>query len=168
MANRILVQGVSASGKTTFAKKLATKLGLPLIMADEIIWQPGWVHGDNAEIAKVLFEKSGQDRWIIEGYVNNEAIEGMVEVADLILYLDYSSLVSSWHYVERYFLHRKKPRKELPGSPEHFKITSLLRIIRKEQVNKLEQILKEGNYEEKIVRFKTPKEADEYLEKYRK
>ena len=165
---KILVQGSIASGKTTFAEKLHEKNKFPLVRVDEIIWQPGWVHRDNKEISTLLLEKSGQEYWIIEGYINDEAIEELVTTADLILYLDYSRFVPVWRYLKRYFLHHKIPRKELPGCPEHFKISSLLEILRKKHVRKLEQLLKKSSFEEKVIRFKNLKQAEAYLEKYGK
>ncbi len=39
---RIVVVGTSGAGKTTFARSMAVRLGLPHIELDAINWQPGW------------------------------------------------------------------------------------------------------------------------------
>ena len=51
LGKKILIVGTSASGKSTFARKLAAKTKLPLIHIDSIMWQPGWDYiGDTEAI----------------------------------------------------------------------------------------------------------------------
>ena len=38
----ILVMGVSGSGKTTYARKLASQLNVPHIELDTLYWGPDW------------------------------------------------------------------------------------------------------------------------------
>ena len=40
---RILVYGVTGSGKSTAAARLGAVTGLPVHLADELTWLPGWV-----------------------------------------------------------------------------------------------------------------------------
>lgn len=40
---RILVYGVTGSGKTTFAENLSHVLGIPWHSVDDLTWEPGWV-----------------------------------------------------------------------------------------------------------------------------
>src|SRR3954467_15292394 len=44
---RILVYGVTGSGKSTAATRIAAVTGLPLHLADELTWLPGWVPVDD-------------------------------------------------------------------------------------------------------------------------
>lgn len=39
---RILVYGVTGSGKSQTATRLAGLHHLPLVLADDVAWQPGW------------------------------------------------------------------------------------------------------------------------------
>jgi adenylate kinase family enzyme len=38
---RVLVIGISGAGKSTFARELAARIGLPLIHLDKEFWRPG-------------------------------------------------------------------------------------------------------------------------------
>jgi adenylate kinase family enzyme len=40
---KVLVIGSGGAGKSTFAKRLAAKTGLPLLHLDALFWHPGWV-----------------------------------------------------------------------------------------------------------------------------
>lgn len=160
---RILVIGVSASGKTTFASRLAKKLDLPVTHMDTIQWNPGWQYvGDQAVLQK-LTEISDQDSWIIEGYIVKAARIGLFDKADKILYLDYPGWLSAWRYLKRTLKHRSVPRPELPGSPEKFSWKFFKLVFTKGEVWKLEQLFKENDWDKKITRFKKPNEVKAYL-----
>lgn len=161
--NKIVVVGVSASGKSTFARKLAKKTGLPLTHMDKIMWQPGWDYvGD--EVTAVEINKISQaDKWIIEGYISEAARSDLFNMVDVILYLDYPSWLCVWRYLKRVWLHRKKARSELPGSPDKFSFKFMKLVWNKGEVWKLEKLLQENDWDNKIVRLKSPKQALEYL-----
>jgi adenylate kinase family enzyme len=40
-AQRILVYGVTGSGKSTCATRIASALDLPLTLVDDLTWEPG-------------------------------------------------------------------------------------------------------------------------------
>lgn len=160
---KIVVVGVSASGKSTFARRLSEKLGITLIHMDEIMWNPGWEYiGDELTVQRIC-EASLKPEWIIEGYISKAARTDLFEKADLILYLDYSGWVSAWRYLKRFLKHRKNPRPELPGSPEKFSFKFLKLVFTKGEVWKLEKLFKESDLDSKIIRLKTPKEAEGYI-----
>ena len=43
MAGRILVYGVTGSGKTTLAERISLAAGIPWYAIDDLTWEPGWV-----------------------------------------------------------------------------------------------------------------------------
>ena len=47
--NRVLVIGTGGTGKTTLARRLAERTGLPLIHLDLLYWRPGWQPTPNDE-----------------------------------------------------------------------------------------------------------------------
>ena len=164
LETKIVVLGVSASGKSTFARSLAAKTALPLTHMDEIMWNPNWQYIGDEETVRLIEEASEKERWIIEGYIDKHAQRDLFNKADILLYLDYPGWVSSLRYIKRWWRHRNDPRPELPGCPETFSFEFLKRVYTKKEVYRLEKLFKEGTFDSKIIRFKSPKEAAVFLE----
>ncbi len=163
LGKKIVIVGVSASGKTTFARKLSDVLKLPFIPMDSIMWKPGWNYiGDEATVQK-LREVSARSEWIIEGYITKSARTFLFEQADVVIYLDYSPLTSSLRYILRWLKHRKDARPELEGSPEKFSFKFLHLVWTKGEAISLNTFLAEVQDQNKIVTLKSPIEAQEFL-----
>ena len=88
---RVRVVGNSGSGKTTFARSLAARLGLPHRELDEIFWEADWTHRDTAEAQGILADflsGPGADGWVVDGNWNGK-LGGALDGADTIVWLDY-------------------------------------------------------------------------------
>jgi len=85
---RVVVVGVTGSGKTTFASALSKRLGIPLIELDAVYWQPNWTPPDRDDFrARVVREIAGE-RWVAEG--NYSASRDIVwSAADTLVWLDF-------------------------------------------------------------------------------
>lgn len=163
LGNKIVVLGVSASGKSTFARTLSEKLGLPLIHMDEIMWNPNWQYVGDEETLRLIKEATGKEQWIIEGYIDKEVRVGVFTKADTLIYLDYPAWLPAFRYIKRWLKHRKDPRPELPGCPEKFSFDFLMRVYQKKEVYRLEKLFKEVDFSAKIIRLKSPKETKQFL-----
>lgn len=158
-----MVVGVSASGKSVFARKLAQKINLPLIFVDAIMWQTGWSYIGDAETVKKLNEESAKSEWIIEGYIVKEARSFVFERANSIIYLDYHPLVAPLRYIQRWWMHRKNPRPELEGSPEKFSWKFLKLVWTKGETVSLNKFLAQLKDQTKIIKLTSPKKAKDFL-----
>src|SRR3954471_9280997 len=85
-AQRIAVIGCGGAGKTFVATRLATKYGLPLIHADELVYRDGELQPE-AEWKAVLNAHAAEDAWVIDA-MKVSVLELRVERADAVVFLD--------------------------------------------------------------------------------
>jgi len=100
VADRILVYGVTGSGKTTLAAQIAERTGLPWHSVDDLTWEPGWVEVPLAEQrARIAAICAGQ-RWILDS-AYGKWLEIPLARVQLIVALDYPRWVSFGWLVRR-------------------------------------------------------------------
>ena len=85
---RISVIGTSGAGKTHVATRLATKLGIPYICNDAIIWQPDWVPRPADERHRLMSEAAVQEAWTFDGNLTAPEDESILDRCDTIVWLD--------------------------------------------------------------------------------
>ncbi len=86
---RINVVGTSGSGKTTVARAIATRLGLPHIEMDALFWKANWGETPDSELFPRVDEKTNLPGWVLDG--NYSRVRNIVwPKADTIVWLDYS------------------------------------------------------------------------------
>ncbi len=163
IGKKIVVVGVLAAGKTTFTRKLVEKTGLSPIFVDTIFWKPDWTYIGDEAAAKELNDLSSADQWIIEGYLPFEIKEVVFERADKIIFLDYPRLLMLLRYVSRWWKHRKIPRPELNGNTERLRWKNVKRVWNKSEAKALEIFLDRSEFKNKVVKLKSPNEADIFL-----
>jgi adenylate kinase family enzyme len=56
IGRRVIVTGMAGAGKSTFARQLSAKTGLPAIHLDVHFWKPGWVEPSDTEWRAVQTE----------------------------------------------------------------------------------------------------------------
>ena len=95
---RIMIIGCGGAGKSTLARTLGEKTGLPVVHLDQIWWAPGsWKHMEREEFDRILMEEMEKTRWIIDGNYNR-TIEPRLNRCDMVIYLDFSrfACLRSW------------------------------------------------------------------------
>jgi adenylate kinase family enzyme len=84
---RIHVMGISGSGKTTVAGRIAARLGVPQVELDAIHWQPNWAMLKTEEFRVRVAEALEGDTWVVDGNYNK--VRDLVwERAQQVLFLD--------------------------------------------------------------------------------
>ena len=98
---RILVYGVTGSGKTSLARSISEATGLPWhSVDDEIGWLPGWVERPRDEQRDLASRIAASDRWIFDTAYGHWR-DVVLARAQLIVALDYSRRVSIVRLIRR-------------------------------------------------------------------
>ena len=99
--NRVMIIGCGGAGKSTLARKLGEKTGLPVVHLDQIWWAPGnWQHLEKPEFDERLKAELEKPRWILDGNFNR-TIEARLAACDTVIYLDYPRLVCIKNWLGR-------------------------------------------------------------------
>src|SRR5688572_22342824 len=110
---RVLVIGSGGAGKSTFAKRLAERLGLPLVHLDAIYWRDGWIETPKEEWRGIVARLIGEPRWVMDGNYGG-TMDMRLAAADTVIFLDMPRVVCLWRVVKRYFQFRGHAH---PGTP---------------------------------------------------
>jgi adenylate kinase family enzyme len=100
VASRILVYGVTGSGKTTLAAQIAARTGLPWHSVDDLTWEPGWVEMPPDEQRRRIETICSNDRWILDTAYGRWLDVPLASV-ELVVALDYLRWVSLGRLVRR-------------------------------------------------------------------
>jgi adenylate kinase family enzyme len=98
--DRILVYGVTGSGKSTAATRIAAATGLPLTLVDELTWLPGWVPVDGDEQRRVIGEIVRGERWVLDS-AYGAWLDLVLPRVELVVGLDYPRWLSLARLVRR-------------------------------------------------------------------
>ena len=84
------VKGISGSGKSTFSRELAERLGVPYLEIDAIHHGPNWTEASAEELRARIreFMASAPDGWVIDGNYESKLGDLVLGAADRIVWLD--------------------------------------------------------------------------------
>lgn len=99
---RISVVGTSGSGKTTFARALAERLGLPHVELDAIFHQPGWMPLEDDEFVRRVSKAIATEAWVTDGNYRIATMEGPIWAhADTVVWIDPPDRVIMYQVITR-------------------------------------------------------------------
>lgn len=117
---KILLIGNAGAGKTTFAKQLAEKLGLPLVHLDKLYWRGNWEHLSRNEFDVILQSELEKPQWIIDGNFNR-TIPHRLQYCDTVFYFDFPTVLCLAGITKRTLTNLGKVRSDMGGNcVEHF------------------------------------------------
>jgi len=88
---RINVVGTTGSGKTTVARAISERLGIPHIEMDALFWRPNWGETPDDELFRRVDRATDAPSWVLDGnYSRTRPI--VWPKLDTLVWLDYSAL----------------------------------------------------------------------------
>jgi len=172
--NRVVIIGVTSSGKSTLAENLAKRCDLSFIELDALHWEPNWQEAP-LEVFRIRVEKAVQaEKWAVAG--NYHIVRDLIwPKAEAIIWLDYPFLTVLWQLTRRTFT-RWWTQELLWGTNReplvrHFMLWSQDSLFhwlfktywrRKREIPMLLSEPENGHL--KVIRFEHPKETRKWLE----
>ena len=155
----VIIIGCPGSGKSTFARALKEKTGLPLYYLDMLYW-----NADKTTVSKEVFRERlrkvlSEDEWIIDGNYGSTMDIRMAE-CDTVFFLDYSADICLSGIKDR----MGKARPDMPWieTEEDSEFLEFIRSYNTESRPKVLELL--NKYSEKnIIVFNNRDDADAYL-----
>ena len=97
---RLLVYGVTGSGKSTAAERIGAATGLPVHLVDELTWRPGWVAVPAEEQRDTFGRITATDAWVLDTAYST-GLDLALERCDLVVGLDYPRWLSLGRLLRR-------------------------------------------------------------------
>jgi adenylate kinase family enzyme len=167
---RIVVVGTSGAGKTTVARALSERLGVPHIELDALHWTPGWTETPTDVFRARVSRALEPAAWVVDGNYA-KARDLIWPLADTIVWLDYSLPTVLWQVIVR-TIRRMIAREELwHGNREQLRMafgrdSIVLWALRTHRKNRQEYLAALGAQERghlSVVRLPSPRSARAWL-----
>ena len=150
---RVVIIGCGGAGKSTLARKLGEKTGLPVVHLDKLFWRPGWQSVSQEEFDILHRQALAENAWIMDGNFNRTMPERVAR-CDTIIYLDFSRMACLMGVVKRIWTTYGTVRPDMgEGCPERidFEFLKWVWNFNKKNRERNYKLLNEATHAETIV-----------------
>lgn len=120
MPDRILVYGVTGSGKTALAARISASTGIPWHSVDDLTWEPGWIPVPADEQRRRIEAICSGDRWVLDT-AYGRWLEIPLARVELIVALDFPRWLSLSRLIRRTVARAIDGRPICNGNHESFR-----------------------------------------------
>ena len=157
---KVIVVGCPGSGKSTFARKLQEKTGLPLYYLDMIWHKPDKTTLTKEEFDEKLHELIARDEWIIDGNYSR-TLEPRLQACDTAFVFDLPLEVCLAGAQARVGTKRiDMPWEETELSQEFL---NYILSFSQQQLPRLLQLAQQYSSQKQVVFFRSRRECDDFL-----
>jgi adenylate kinase family enzyme len=115
---RVLVVGPPPAGKSTLAREIGARTGLPVVHLDRHYWKAGWVATPDGEWDAAVRDLASRESWVMDGNYSR-TMPARIAVADTVVFLDVPRLTCLFRVIRRRLRDRRRTRECVaPGCPE--------------------------------------------------
>ena len=165
---RVLILGSPGAGKSTFARRLAERSGLPLVHLDQHYWQTGWIEPDPDAWHETIKRLLTQPRWIMDGDYGG-TLDMRLREADAVFFLDMPRWLCILRVLKRVATTYGRTRPDLAeGCPERFDWEFLKYVWSYPYKRRPGLVAKLGRFKGQILAFRTSREIERYLSESRR
>lgn len=123
---RINVVGTSCSGKTTLARTLAERLGLPRIELDALFWDRDWTPVPDPVFRARVTDAVDGERWVVDG--GYSAVRDITwSRVDTVVWLDYPMPLVLARWAGRTVVRIRSREEFWPGTGNRESVANALR-----------------------------------------
>ena len=157
---KVIIIGSPGAGKSTFARKLRDKTGLPLYYLDMLWHRPDKTNIPREEFDEKLREILARPAWIIDGNYQR-TMEMRLQACDTVFLLDYPLEVCLAGAKARVGIKRE----EMPWVEEELdpEFRAWITDFPKVQLPQIYALLEKHRQDKTVVIFKSRDDADEYF-----
>ncbi len=123
-AKRVLILGPCGAGKSTLARRIGGRLGLPVVHLDRFNWNPGWVQTEISILRERVAEAARAEEWVMDGNYTNNCLDLRLSRAHAVIWLDLSRCIYFPRAVWRCLSQYGRAREDVgPGCPERIELS---------------------------------------------
>jgi adenylate kinase family enzyme len=121
VARRIVVLGPSGNGKTTVARALAARLGVPHVELDALHHGPNWAEPPADEFRRVVAAALAGDGWVADGDYSHKLGDLVLERAETAVWLDQPLPLILWRLWRRTYRRIRRGEELWSGNRESWR-----------------------------------------------
>lgn len=162
---RVLIVGNSGGGKSTLARRLGERLGLPVVHLDILFWKPGWVESEDAPFREAVAAALAGPAWICDGNFGS-SWDLRMPLSDTIVWIDQPRALCLARAIWRMITYRKGGRPDIAeGCPEtlDFAFYRFIWTYDRKVKPKLEAALATHGAHARVVRLRNDREIASFL-----
>ena len=156
---KVIVIGCPGSGKSTFARALQEKTGIPLYHLDMLYWNADRTVVEKAVFLSRLASVMAEEAWIIDGNYAS-TMEQRMAACDTVIFLDYPVEVC----LDGIRARRGKPRSDMPWieAEEDAEFTLFVKNYKEQQKPAVLELFKKYG-DKDIIILESREQANKFL-----